>query len=124
MERKSKAQLCKELGIPTYETRISYSDFFDRLDIFYHDTAIASIWGYGKLKIDNGGWWSKTTKKRINAVLSAFGLPYSIYQANWQWYLSDREGITYPFKNETNYNGYHFTATFDTNTKELLPQGE
>ena len=124
MERKSKAQLCKELGIPTYETRISYSDFFDRLDIFYHDTAIASIWGYGKLKIDNGGWWSKTTKKRINAVLSALGLPYSIYQANWQWYLSDREGITYPFKNETNYNGYHFTAYFDTNTKALLPHGE
>lgn len=124
MERKSKAQLCKELDIPTYKTRISYSDFFDRLDIFYYDTAIASIWGYGKLKIDNGGWWSKTTKGRINAILSALGLPYSIYQANWQWYLSDREGITYPLRNETNYNGYHFTAYFDTNTKELLPQGE
>lgn len=124
MERKSKAQLCKELGIPTYETRISYSDFFDRLDIFYHDTAICKIWGSGKVRIDNGGWWSKTTKKRINAILSALGLPYFIYQANWAWYLRGRDGFDYPLKNEANYNVYHFTAYFDTNTKVLLPQGE
>ena len=121
MEYKNKTQVCRELGIPTYETFVQYDNAVKALRIYYHDTAIASIYDDGKVRIDNGGWWSKITKKRINAILSALGLPYGIYQANWQWYLSDREGITYPFKNETNYNGYHFTAYFDTNTKVLLP---
>lgn len=124
MEHLSKTAVCKRYGIPTHETHVHYDNAIKALLIYYHDTAIATIFDDGRLKIDNGGWWSKTTKKRINAILSALGLPYGIYQANWQWYLSDREGITYPLRNETNYNGYHFTAYFDTNTKVLLPQGD
>lgn len=124
MEHLTKTAVCKRYGIPTYETHVHYDNAIKALLIYYHDTAIASIYDDGKVRIDNGGWFTNTTKKRINAILSALGLPYGIYQADWQWYLSDREGITYPFKNETNYNGYHYTAYFDTNTKVLLPQGD
>ena len=124
MERKSKAQLCKELGIPTYETFVQYDNAVNALRIYYHDTAIASVYDDGRVKIDNGGWFTNTTKKRINAILSALGLPFFIRQVQWEWFLEDTSGFTYALKNETNYNGYHFTAYFDTNTKELLPQGE
>ena len=124
MEYKNKTQVCRELGIPTYETFVQYDNAVKALRIYYHDTAIASIYDDGKVRIDNGGWWSKTTKNRINAILSALGLPFFIRQVQWEWYLEDDSGITYPLKNETNYNGYHFTAYFDTNTKALLPQGE
>lgn len=124
MEHLTKTAVCKRYGIPTYETSVQYDNAVKALRIYYHDTAIASIYDDGKLKIDNGGWWSKTTKKRINAILMALGLPFFIRQVQWEWYLEDNSGITYPLKNETNYNGYHFTAYFDTNTKVLLPQGD
>lgn len=122
MKTITKKQICEQYGIPTYETSVHYDNALKCLMIYYHDTAIATIYDDGRVKIDNGGWWSKTTKTRINAILSALGLSYSIYQANWQWYLSDREGITYPLKNETNYNGYHFTAYFDLNAGIVLPE--
>jgi hypothetical protein len=124
MEHLTKTAVCKRYGIPTYETHAHYDNAIKALLIYYHDTAIATIFDDGRLKIDNGGWWSKTTKNRINAILSALGLPFFIRQVQWEWYLEDDSGITYPLKNETNYNGYHFTAYFDTNTKVLLPQGD
>lgn len=123
MKTISKTAVCKRYGIPTYETHVHYDNAVKALRFYYHVTAFASFYDDGKVKIDNGGWFSATTKKRINAILSALGLPFFIRQVQWEWYLEDTSGITYPLKNETNYNGYHFTAYFDTNTKELLPQG-
>jgi len=126
MEHKSKTKVCKELGIPTYETAVIYHDYFDSMAVYYHDTAIATIWGNGKVKIDNGGWHTQTTKRRINAILDALGLPYSIVQRDYIWYLCDhRNGTeTQLVFGKPNWNGATPGIYFDTNTKELLPQGE
>ena len=36
--------------------------------------------------ITNAGWFSNTTKERLNAIPGV-----SIYQKNWIWYLNDKE---------------------------------
>lgn len=123
MEYKNKSQICKELGIPPYETSVQYDNTFECLRIYYHDTAIATIYNNGKVKIDNGGWCSATTKKRINAILSALELPYSIVQKNYSWYLLDyaEDTETLLLFGKSNWNGATPGIWFDTNTKALVP---
>ena len=44
------------------------------------------------LSITNCGWFSNTTKERLNGVIQLSGLNVkSIYQKNWFWYLNDQE---------------------------------
>lgn len=123
MEYKNKTQVCKEFGIPTYKTHVHYDNAVKALRIYYHDTAIASIYDDGKVKIDNGGWCSKTTKNRINAILSALELPYSIVQKNYSWYLRDyaEDTETLLLFGKPNWNGATPGVWFDTNTKALVP---
>lgn len=126
MERLSKTAVCKRYGIPTYETQVHYDNAIKALLIYYHDTAIATIFDDGRVKIDNGGWQTQTTKKRINAILYALRLPYSIVQKNYSWYLLDyaEHTETQLIFGKPNWNGATPGIYFDTNTKALLPQGE
>lgn len=49
--------------------------FGNLIAIFDHST--------GKLRVSNAGWFSKTTKERLN------GLPnVRIHQHKWEWYLN------------------------------------
>lgn len=122
MKTITKKQICKEYGIPTYETSVHYDNTFECLRIYYHETAIATIYHNGKVKIDNGGWHTSTTKKRINAILSALGLPYSIVQKNYSWYLLDyaEDTETLLVFGKPNWNGATPGVWFDTNTKALV----
>ena len=38
------------------------------------------------LSITNCGWFTNTTKERLNALEGV-----SIYQKNWEWYLNDKQ---------------------------------
>jgi len=49
--------------------------FGNLIAIFDHST--------NKLKISNAGWFSKTTKERLNALPNV-----RIYQKDWYWYLN------------------------------------
>lgn len=51
-----------------------------------HNNIIAVLHEDSTLQITNCGWFSNTTKERLN------GLPnVSIYQKNWYWYLNGKE---------------------------------
>jgi hypothetical protein len=44
------------------------------------------------IAITNYGWESRTTKERLNGVISLSGVNIKpIYQKNWQWYLDGKE---------------------------------
>ncbi len=123
MKTISKTAVCKRYGIPTYETFVERDNTFECLRIYYHDTAIATIYDSGKVKIDNGGWHTSTTKKRINAILNGLGLPFSIVQKNYSWYLRDyaEDTETLLVFGKLNWNGATRGIWFDTNTKALVP---
>ena len=43
----------------------------------------------GVVTVQNGGWYSSTTKNRINEILNALKIPYQVYQHKWKWYWSE-----------------------------------
>ena len=54
--------------------------------LFLHNNLIAEMNHYGTIKISNAGWFSNTTKERLN------GLPnVNINQKNFIWYLNGKE---------------------------------
>ena len=57
--------------------------------MYLHGNCIA-IKRYGKISITNAGWFSVTTKERLNGILEYFGKS-KIYQKNWNWFLDESE---------------------------------
>ena len=61
------------------------------------DVTYLRLWGNtiatktkdGRLYIDSCGWFTKTTKERLNYLLYTCGLSLKISQKNWLWYLGD-----------------------------------
>ena len=42
------------------------------------------------IHLNNGGWYSKTTKERIHSYIKDFG--YKLYQKNYQWFIEYPHG--------------------------------
>jgi hypothetical protein len=50
----------------------------------YHDTVVVSFndkW----IVLDTGGWFTPTTKTRMNQASNQFGLGYQVYQREGEW---------------------------------------
>lgn len=50
----------------------------------HHYTDVVQYWPDGRITLSTGGWYSTTTKQRINQFSDA-----GVYQQNWDWYLRD-----------------------------------
>lgn len=82
---------------------------YDYSYIEYHNTRIVSLETIGpisKVYITTGGWSTKTTKQRINHFLRYMGIPTSIYQKDYVWYMSHNDepfhdGIVLAFNHKT-----------------------
>lgn len=65
-------------------------------DVYLHGNLIARI-GETWIQIFDGGWQTNTTKSRLNAILSAFGMPgEGIFQKNFNWFVN-YNGSPIPF---------------------------
>jgi len=65
-------------------------------DVFLHGNLIARI-GETWIELFDGGWQSKTTKSRLNAILREHGLPGEcVFQKNFEWFIHIN-GATVPF---------------------------
>ena len=68
----------------------------DVAHVYLHDNLISKI-GEGFIELFDGGWQSKTTKSRLNAILSENGLPGEyVFQRNYQWFVN-YNGSPIPF---------------------------
>ena len=65
-------------------------------DVYLHGNLIARI-GETWIELFDGGYQSNTTKSRLNAILSEFGLPgEGVFQKNFQWFVN-YNGSPIPF---------------------------
>lgn len=72
---------------------------FAGVHIIYVDTIVFSLID-GRVKLNNGGWSTNTTKKWINYGLDQYYSKYYISQKNWAWYLvNSSTGEKQEFKN-------------------------
>ena len=67
--------------------------------VFLHGNHIANVFDdivNGNVKtvvqLFDGGWQSNTTKSRLNALLNEFATGFSVFQKNWEWFVSDFQG--------------------------------
>jgi len=59
----------------------------------YHSTDVVMfdpLW----ITLNNGGFYTATTKLRMNQTASQFGLGYRVYQRNYEWYVDLPNGDT------------------------------
>ena len=84
-------------------TSVSYNEENDVSVVRLHGTKIAEV-GEDYLKIFDGGYQSKTTKSRLNAIISEFCnvVTDGVFQKKNVWYISDNNVV----KEFT--NGYTF----------------
>ena len=70
-------------------TFVEYNSNTDCSTIVLHRTAIA-VYDHKNeaLKLNTGGWYSVTTKSRLNAILDEVMYGAKVFQKNWDWYLS------------------------------------
>ena len=52
----------------------------------YHDTDVVAF-NDEKIILRNGGWYTATTKTRMNQTATVHELPFNVYQARNQWYV-------------------------------------
>ena len=58
----------------------------------YHNTCIAHITPLGDVFIKNGGYNTRTTKKRINKIINPLG--YRIIQRQFKWYIQRLDSLS------------------------------
>jgi hypothetical protein len=89
MSRKIENEMIKAIQNKTEyrngNTRVYQSS--EGFRVVCHKTSIVTQ-TFNLFRLDSGGWESKTTKSRINAVLLAIGSPYRLIQTQNRWYLT------------------------------------
>ena len=79
--------------------------------VFLHGNHIATIDDHSMMIMD-GGWQSKTTKSRLNALCDAFCIAGEhVFQDDFKWYVRKCIGVIngeIAFKTEEFYSGYTF----------------
>jgi len=65
------------------------------MTVVYHDTAVVRF-DEKKIILASGGWETQTTKTRMNQASNQFGLGYSVFQRNFEWFV-EWKGEILPF---------------------------
>ena len=65
----------------------------------YHQTKVVR-WSHEDRQVilNSGGFHSATTKTRMNEVSREYGLGFSVYQENFDWYVRLPDGSTVDFE--------------------------
>ncbi len=63
--------------------------------VVYHNTAVVSF-SSDEVVLNTGGYFSNTTKTRMNQAANQFDLGFRVYQKNFEWYV-DFKGETMQF---------------------------
>ena len=70
-------------------TTVRYNELTNCSQVLLHGHQIATLDHHSNaLKLSSCGWQTVTTKSRLNALLSEFKYGCSVFQKNWNWYLS------------------------------------
>jgi hypothetical protein len=59
----------------------------DGLRVTYHSTDVVTVSKTGKITLNTGGWFTNTTKTRMNQAAHVFGLGYRVYQNKHKWFV-------------------------------------
>ena len=65
------------------------------LRVRYHNTDVVTA-SPKRITLNTGGWFTNTTRTRMNQASNQFGLGFSVYQKNFRWFV-EHSGRTIAF---------------------------
>ena len=70
-------------------TVTTFDNTIENCFVYLHGNHIAT-YNYDKkeLSLFDGGWQSNTTKSRLNALCNELATGFSVFQKNWDWFVS------------------------------------
>ena len=86
----------------------SKGNYCEESKVFLHGNHIATYDHVNReLALFDGGWQTVTTKSRLNALCNEFATGFSVFQKNWDWFVSDFQNTVIDFTDgiTVNYNG-------------------
>ena len=84
----------------TYKSAYKTTTFVEdkKINVIHHATKIIEHdVENNTITLNNGGWYSKTTKDRINAYAYENNLPFRVYQKDFEWFVT-YDNKCYPFE--------------------------
>ena len=71
-------------------TCTTFDSTIENCFVYLHGNHIATYnYALKELSLYDGGWQSNTTKSRLNALCNELATGFSVFQKNWDWYVSD-----------------------------------
>ena len=89
-------------------TCTTFDNTIENCFVYLHGNHIATYnYEDKELTLFDGGWQSNTTKSRLNALCYELATGFSVFQKNWDWFISDFKNVKKEFVDNTivNYNG-------------------
>ena len=112
IEREMNNAISYNLNWQSGNTAVAYNPETNESTVFLHGNKIAVV-GDDFVQIFDGGYQSKTTKSRLNAILAAHGITGEcVIQKNFNWFVHKfigQSSITGPVYNEYDFeDGFMF----------------
>ena len=86
------------MNISRFGNTAIYSDNGTTKVILYSTKIVEWNHNRDSIILNNGGWMTATTKRRMNQVAEQFDLGFTVYQKDFEWYVV-LNGQTLPFEN-------------------------
>ena len=107
--------MSKKDTIGTYKTSVHHQAIFDYRDlqgehhqlqnaavVTFHNTDVVAISGSDSVGytviLNTGGFFTRTTKLRMNQAMREYGLPIGVFQKDGVWYVQFNGQNTAPFR--------------------------
>ena len=86
----------------------------------YWSTDVVKVdWNTGIITLNTGGWWTVTTKLRMNQASREWGLGYHVYQHKGDWFVS-ADGVEYNYTLEAHPASRGEVLRFATNASQSI----
>lgn len=72
-------------GLSHYRTSVE-TDEQGKTRVVYYATAVV-VFDRGEIVLNTGGWWTATTRLRMNQASREFGLEYLVFMKEGKWYV-------------------------------------
>ena len=92
------------MNISRFRNTAIYSDNGTTKVILYSTKIVEWNHNRDSIILNNGGWMTATTKRRMNQVAEQFDLGFTVYQKDFEWYVV-LNGQTLLFENGMEFRG-------------------
>ena len=73
------------------------SDGISKTRVTYHDTDVVTF-NHAEVTLNTGGYFTSTTKKRMNQSSDEFSLGFAVFQKNFEFFVRIQNGDVIPFE--------------------------